>query len=222
MGLRRESKRRCTLQFVLYKENVDTAFALKLLARAFKVRDPDLRYAGVKDRRAITTQFISIDGVTETDMLSFFTSHSAAISNERVVAEQDFRKIFHTAPQDFLGIGNFEMVPTALRLGSLSGNRFVITLRGVDPSLKDHLLSRAQTLERFGTLNYFGSQRFGNGRHRTYDIGRAFLQRRYADCVNMLLAPSFRDGVAAVQYKSEWLESHDATKALALCPMSAH
>lgn len=91
--------------------------------------------AGLKDARAISQQWVSIEHVDEAQCRELGSEHFKVLEVKR-----------H---------GN------KLRLGHLRGNRFRITLRGTAPG--DVELARAGLAEcaRLGVPNYFGEQRFG-------------------------------------------------------------
>lgn len=46
-------------QFVLYKENKDTMEAVSQISRTLKIKSSNFRYAGTKDRRAVTSQLLT-------------------------------------------------------------------------------------------------------------------------------------------------------------------
>lgn len=132
--------------FVLYKENKDTMDAISLLSKLLKNKPGNFGYAGTKDRRAVTTQWVSV---------------------YRVQAEQ-LHGLNSTLRN--MCIGNFKYCKEPLKLGSLSGNHFVITLRNVtgDHSKAEESL---ESLKVNGFINYFGLQRFGTTSVPTHKIG---------------------------------------------------
>ena len=135
--------------FVLYKENKDTMDAVNLLGKLLKIKAGIFGYAGTKDRRAVTTQRVSV---------------------YRVQAEQlqNVNGILRN-----MCIGNFKYCKEPLKLGSLSGNHFLITLRNVvgDHVQIEHSLD---SLKINGFLNYFGLQRFGTTSVPTHKIGQFY------------------------------------------------
>lgn len=124
--------------FLIRKRNQNTGWVAGQLARAFGVRSADVAYAGLKDRRAVTTQWFSVHWPRpELPDLS-------AVWNEEIVLLAQTRN------------------NRKLRPGAHQGNRFAITLRDVaaDPVLIEARLAR---IAQNGVPNYFGEQRFGNG-----------------------------------------------------------
>ena len=136
--------------FVLYKENKDTMDAINLLSKLLKIKPGMFGYAGTKDRRVITTQWVSV---------------------YRVRAEQ-LQNLNSTLRN--LCVGNFRYCKEPLKLGSLSGNQFIVTLRNVtgDHSTIEESL---ESLKVNGFINYFGLQRFGTTSVPTHKIGNYYV-----------------------------------------------
>ena len=125
-------------QYVQVKKRLLTTPELvRRLAKACGVNERDVGYAGMKDKHAVTTQWLSLN--TKTPISS----------------------------QLELGPGVEILAVTRhdnkLRTGHLLGNRFSVTLLGVHADG----LARAQAIANLlcseGLPNYFGAQRFGNG-----------------------------------------------------------
>jgi len=122
------------------KRGATTPFAVATLARALGVRDRDIGVAGMKDRHAVTTQWISLP---------------PPVTPEKVLAA--------TFPEG-TAIRVLEAVrhPHKLRTGHLHGNRFRIRIRGVEhgaAARASEILARLA--EAPGAPNWFGEQRFG-------------------------------------------------------------
>ena len=120
------------------KRNANTQWIAGQLARACGCRQGDVGYAGLKDRRAVASQW--------------FTVPQSRLSPQDWVG---------------IGSGEYEVLEAhrhsrKLPRGALAGNRFVIRIRGtaVDDT---SLAGRLAVIERRGVPNYFGPQRFGRG-----------------------------------------------------------
>ncbi|MEM1415249.1 MAG: tRNA pseudouridine(13) synthase TruD [Myxococcota bacterium] len=125
------------------KRDLTTQEAIRRLARALGVPPREIGAAGQTDRRAVTTQWLSVPGVDPADV--------ADRVREAGLAE---------GPA-WLRVLGAERHPKKLRTGHLRGNRFTLVVRDVDParaSEADALLARLGTE---GLPNYFGEQRFG-------------------------------------------------------------
>ena len=120
------------------KRNANTDWVARQLAALAGVTGRDVGYAGMKDRRAVTTQWFSI-GLQEARNSSW---ESWKLPDASILqAHLHGRK---------------------LKRGALSGNRFRIVVRKLEGQLDD-LEDRLQRVSRQGVPNYFGPQRFGHG-----------------------------------------------------------
>jgi tRNA pseudouridine13 synthase len=126
------------LLFTLQKRGWTSEDALRQLAQQTGVRRGEFGLAGLKDRHAVTEQWIS-------------APHQAAAALEQ----------FH---HDAIQLGARTPHSNKLRRGHLRGNRFRIVLRELECEPAE-ALERAQrkldTLARDGMRNHFGVQRFG-------------------------------------------------------------
>lgn len=117
------------------KRGLTTEDVLKSLARLVNKPAKLISYAGLKDRQAVSTQWLSIHAPGE------------FIDN-----------------LESLGASGWRVIETArnnkkLRPGALCGNRFVVTLREL--AYADDLFARVDQIKVSGVPNYFGEQRFG-------------------------------------------------------------
>jgi len=128
------------------KRGRTTRDVLRDLAARLGVSERDAGYAGLKDREAVTTQWLSFLSPRDPD--------PAALAGE--------------------GLRVLEVSRHAnkLRTGHVRGNRFAVTVRGGD--LAPAAACAAALAER-GLPNFFGPQRFGaDGRNA--EVGRAILR----------------------------------------------
>lgn len=120
------------------KRNQNTAWVAGLLAKAAGVREDAVSYAGLKDRRAVTTQWFSVH-VPNRQLPDL----SALWNDDIELLEQTWNA-------------------RKLRRGAHQGNRFAITLRDVAGD-REALEARLGAVLREGVPNYIGPQRFGHG-----------------------------------------------------------
>ncbi|HZD43595.1 MAG TPA: tRNA pseudouridine(13) synthase TruD, partial [Methanomicrobiales archaeon] len=122
-------------------------------------------WAGTKDKRAITTQFISI------------------YNGEREQVER-----LHIKDLSLEVIGRS---PVAISLGMLEGNRFAITIRECErDSLSERVDSVAETVSH-GIPNYVGLQRFGVIRPITHRVGELILNGDYEGAALAYIGEAF-------------------------------
>lgn len=141
----------------LSKRNWELQHAVKQIANQLGVSHRRIGWAGTKDKRAVTKQYISIFGVEPEDI---------------------GRVALRDISLDVIGHS-----PHALSLGQLEGNRFTITIRECADT---DLAARVRTVTGIaakGVPNYFGLQRFGVIRPVTHLIGRHMLKRDFEGAV---------------------------------------
>ena len=100
------------LRFSLYKENMDTMFAVKNLEQ--KLRLPPrtgVNFAGTKDKRGVTTQYCTVYRKTPEDVKWLNKQGNSGGGGSS------------TGGRPIMQLGDFEYVTNALRLGMLKGNR---------------------------------------------------------------------------------------------------
>jgi tRNA pseudouridine13 synthase len=156
----------------LRKQNMTTMDAIDKLSKMLHISRDRVGYAGNKDKRAVTEQYISIQGVEEEEVRNVYTD------------EFDIEVI---GKNGRIGLGN------------LKANRFDITIRNLKLPIED---LRDRTLKIIDELdgkmpNYFGPQRFGSSRPITHQVGRLILKGNYEEAVWTYIAKPYDD-----EYKS--------------------
>lgn len=146
--------------FLLEKRGLSTMQAVSDIARVLNVSRRDIGYAGLKDARATTRQWMSIEHVDPELVKSLQIARMQVLEVDR-----------H---------GN------KLRLGHLVGNRFEIKVRQTQPERIAELQDGLAELGRSGVPNYFGQQRFG-GRGDAWRSGRAVVRGDLAEALDIVL-----------------------------------
>jgi len=151
------------LYLQMEKKNITTLDALTVIGSALKLPRKKIGYAGLKDARAITRQWISVEHI-EPEQL-------------RQVELKNIKFL------DFNRHGN------KLRIGHLAGNRFIVRVRQLGTDM-EQAVQRAKgilkVLEQKGAPNYFGPQRFGM-RGDSQLLGGAIVSRRREEFVDLFL-----------------------------------
>lgn len=172
--------------FILFKENLDTFQATGQLTEILRVSPSAFAYAGTKDRRAKTTQWVSIK---RGDPLRIA---SAASKNRN------------------MKLGNFCFKPEPLKLGMLRGNRFRIVIRKVTAS-EEEIKTSMENFRENGFINYFGLQRFGNcAEVPTYKIGIEILKNDWKKACILILKPREGDPYFMKKIREIWVRTGDA------------
>jgi tRNA pseudouridine13 synthase len=142
------------------KRDLSTMEAVRILGHKLGRPARDFGYAGLKDRKGITRQMISLGGV-----------------------DIDAVRSLELDKMEILSVSRHQ---NKLRLGHLRGNKFRIRIRGVAPEAQDRVVPILRLIEELGLPNYFGPQRFGN-RGDAHWIGRAFLVKDYRRGIRRIL-----------------------------------
>jgi len=117
------------------KVEMTTWDMIAAFAEFLNINAEKIGYAGLKDKHATTTQFISIEARYEKELKRFKHKQIKVIGWTR-----------HTH---------------SIRMGDLVGNRFTINLFEVDQIQAGQIEKLARKSEKQGLPNYFGYQRFG-------------------------------------------------------------
>lgn len=121
------------LYLLIRKRDQNTRWVAQLLAQAVGLEEKDVGFSGMKDRRAVTTQWFSVPATR-------FSFESFAAPDVAILEQRRHNR--------------------KLRRGSHSANRFALVLRNLSGD-KGILEQRLEQLASGGVPNYFGPQRFG-------------------------------------------------------------
>jgi len=127
-----------TLILKIKKKNLSTWDLLRILSTKLRLPTDKMGHAGLKDKHATTTQYISIPYKYKDELEGF--------SSEGIKIMAMFR---HNR---------------SLKTGELKGNRFFVRLKHVAPHAAGRLEKNFRLIEKNGMPNYFGYQRFGKGK----------------------------------------------------------
>ncbi len=140
------------------KKSLSTFELLSIIAKAFNLPPKSIGYAGLKDKHATTTQYLSLPAKSSQNFHAIF---------ERLAKEYEIKLLDSTLHSN------------KLRLGHLKGNRFFVRLKKLNPTNATKLESTLAHIAHNGFPNFFGFQRFGiNGDN--YLLGLSLSQRKNA------------------------------------------
>jgi tRNA pseudouridine13 synthase len=126
------------LYLEIVKTNLTTNEAVRRICQALDVDDGGAGYAGMKDKRAVARQTISVPFPRDRSH-----EHALRLELEGIVVEKAVRHAHKLKP------------------GHLKGNRFSIALRDLDPVAMPDVVHELEQAGRRGVPNAFGPQRFG-------------------------------------------------------------
>ncbi len=121
--------------FQVEKSNMDTWELIERFSDYLGVYSNEIGYAGLKDKRATTSQYISIPKKYSKEMKAFKSSK--------------------------IKILNSTLHNQKLNIGDLEGNRFKINLHNVEIIELNQIQKVIKQISKKGMPNYFGYQRFG-------------------------------------------------------------
>ena len=151
--------------FWLTKKNWTTDSAVREIARRLGISGRRFKFAGSKDKVAVTKQLVSV----------------FKISAERLQG-LELRDI----SLEIAGQGD-----KPVSLGTLTGNSFAITVRDLAKKDLNKLKRNFHAIKKSGFKNYFGEQRFGIG--NTSLIGKAILRGLLGEAVKEMLCFTAKD-----------------------------
>lgn len=156
------------IHLTLVKKNLSSLEAIRILANKLHVSIKRIGFAGNKDKKAITSQRISI----------FIGDGKKA---KRIA--RGFKKVKH---KNFF-LKNFDYADERINLGMLKGNRFTVTIKGSKEEIKK-LSKFINKLRRDKIIipNFFDSQRFGKTK-KNHEIGKAIVNGKFDQAVKLIL-----------------------------------
>ncbi len=150
------------LHLFVEKQGLSTLDLVDVIARHFRVQRDAVSFAGLKDKRAITRQVVSV--------------HAPGKSPE------DFPMLDRRNVKILWA----DLHDEPIKRGQLVANRFSIRARELSPTAIVHAQRALTTLERVGVPNRFGVQRFGYLRNN-HLIGRALVLGLHQEACDEML-----------------------------------
>ena len=135
---------------VMVKRRWDTFLAVREVAKRLRISQKRIRFAGIKDTKALTAQHISLQNVAPNKVLNLeikdIKLYPKRFSRERMYSQL------------------------------IKGNRFHITIRNIEQPVsvvEERTKSVQEEIESIGGVpNFFGHQRFGTIRPNTHQVGK--------------------------------------------------
>ncbi len=175
----------------LEKVNTETHFAINHLSRFLQVSRKRIGFAGMKDKRAITCQRISLFQ-PNLEKLALFKSK-------------------------MMDVRNFEWKKERIEIGDLKGNAFTIIIRNIElgeKETKKRLEESSAEIEKKGVANYFGEQRFGGIREVTHLVGKELIKGNLEKAVMLYLThPAEKEPEELKEARKKLLETKDFSQA---------
>lgn len=150
--------------FRMTKRSIGTPEAIDLIARKWNVPRFRISYGGLKDRHALTRQYVTI----QNGLRRNFEQQGVAL--------------------EYLGQADRPFTPK-----EIAGNRFEIVIRDLSEQALAAIEQAAESMERDGLPNYFDDQRFGSVGDSGEFIGQAWCRGDYERALWLALADPNED-----------------------------
>lgn len=147
--------------YKLTKENLETIELIKHIAFENNISLSEIGYAGIKDKRAITTQYIS---TPKNKPLQKLKGKGFSLT--------------------YVGNSN-----SNIETGNLESNKFTITIRNIN-DFELNNFEKYKEYVTMGVPNYFDSQRFGSHLESEF-IGKLVLEKKCEEAVYLFLYLSY-------------------------------
>ncbi|MCA9092462.1 MAG: tRNA pseudouridine(13) synthase TruD [Planctomycetaceae bacterium] len=145
--------------YLMTKRSLGTPEAIEIVQRRWNLNRQQISYGGLKDRHAVTKQFITIKG-----------GPPQSIKEEALQLE-------------YLGKTRRPFTPR-----EISGNRFTITMRDLTPDELAKAEQALKEVSETGVANYFDDQRFGSFGAAKEFIAKAWCQGNYERALWLAIA----------------------------------
>ncbi|MGH9921146.1 MAG: tRNA pseudouridine(13) synthase TruD [Nitrososphaerales archaeon] len=147
--------------YQLKKDGIDSTHAVKEAETATGLK---LKVVGLKDARAVTTQYASVSAKQRNAKNKLVTEHCT------------------------LDLVGYTSKPIAK--GRLVGNRFTIKINDFSGNVEQSVAELQEYIDKNLVANFFGYQRFGSSRPVTHLVGRQIVKRNFREAVNLFLCYS--------------------------------
>jgi len=173
------------------KHNVSTMHAISEMSRFLRLSKSRFGYAGLKDKRSISSQRISLYDPSVERLSKFY-----------------FKDIKTYNPS---------WSSKKIDIGDLKENKFIITIRQIDGFSKQEIIDIIEKaifeINQKGLINYFGEQRFGGAREITAKVGKELLYKNYKEAVLLYLtSPSEYESEEMIFARKDILKNQDFKK----------
>ncbi|SNZ11045.1 tRNA pseudouridine13 synthase [Persephonella hydrogeniphila] len=143
--------------YELKKSNLSTLQVVRFIASLLKIKPSEIGFAGLKDKIAVTTQYITLpESVNFLENISYLYHGGRWIKADKINFEN----------QTGFSMKFTGFTQTPLSLGDNLGNRFIIKIDNIDKDRRKVFYSNLEVVKKFGCANYFGEQRFGSVKGR--------------------------------------------------------
>lgn len=166
------------------------------VARELKISRKRMGFAGMKDKAALTRQWICISNLEPEELPNL----EEKLYNVKIIKTVKHEK--------------------KLRIGQLLGNKFRILIRDSENPVEDALITSRvlSQLSQTGVLNYYGWQRFGKNRPNTHIVGKHLVQNDLRGAVDSYIGDPYPEEAEHIKRARELYDEGEYGKALESMP----
>lgn len=174
------------------------------ISRDLHISRKRMGFAGMKDKKAITKQWICISNMDSEEQFEEVKALDGEIYNTK------FLKVIRGQKK--------------LRMGQLEGNKFKILIKDINQEYSsyqeaaDMANNVFKKLAALGVPNYFGWQRFGKPRTNTHLVGKALVANDLAEAVRLYIGNPYEEEPEEVKLARKAYDEGDVEKSLDLMP----
>jgi len=170
----------------LKKVDRNTIDVVRELSERWKIPVKNITFAGLKDKNAVTEQFLAVKGLK---------------NPPKEVEGQNYK----------LTLVGFSDQP--LQLGEFKGNYFEIVVRNVSKAERERAEKNLPFIAKYGFANYFGEQRFGSIKNAKEFVVKHLLKHDYEKALREYLL-SYSDWKMKRKLKKLWGNWKEYLKAM--------
>jgi len=180
---------------IVEKRGVDAITLLLMLSKRFGVGPRDIGFGGFKDAVAVTSQIISVRGISIDDVPRELGK------NVRVLGAFNMDRAFTTS--------------------DIWGNEFTIRIRDVHSQYMERVQCAIEQITSRGLPTYYGYQRFGIKRPNSHLVGKYMVLGDFEAAVNEILTHAYPTEPSGIREIREFIaRTGNYSKALELLPRS--
>lgn len=157
----------------------NTLDVIDFISRKLRVSAKLFSRAGLKDRYAQTTQYLSFKG-----------------------------KFQHTIKEKNFTVTPVATSTQPVSFRSMKGNRFSITLRNLTRTDINRIKKNYQEIIHYGIPNYFDEQRFGSAKHGQGFFAKRLMLGHYRGALQLILATPFKDDLQKEKQFKKFCREH--------------
>lgn len=178
------------------KNSRTTLDVLLDIARELKINRKQMGFAGMKDKKAVTRQWICISNKTPEELQGL----GEKLYNVKII----------------------DIIPNQkkLRMGQLVGNKFRLMVRDVeDPGVAAQEAQEIlNQLKERGVPNYYGYQRFGKDRPNTHLVGKALIMGGVKEAVDRYIGHPYETEPKHIQEARRFYDEGELEESLESMP----